>query len=462
MSRLHALLAGLLAASGALGASPPAPSFETRIDAAAAAVLKSTGVPGASVAVIRDDKVVLQKAYGQGRLEPPTAANPAMRFAVGSISKQFTAAAVMLLVEQGKLRLDDPVSRFFPALTRSGEVRVRDLLNHTSGYRDYWPQDYVPATMLQPMTVERLMHDWAMQPLDFTPGSQYQYSNTGYVIAGAIVEQVSGQPLVEFLHQRIFEPLGMKSVVDVNLGRLGPDDAAGYLRYTLGPPRPAPKEGAGWLFGAGELAMTAGDLARWDLALLDGRVLAADSFKEMSTARLLTSGVSAQYGFGLSVYMQSGRRVLEHDGEVSGFVAENILYPDQRAGIVVLTNQDASAAASQLADRISDLLFISDSPLTARQLERARAIFTGLQHGSIDRALFTENGNAYFSAQALDDARDSLAPLGPPQDFRQVSESARGGMRTRRYELKFASTTLMLVARELADGRFEQYQLQRE
>ena len=462
MSPRHVLIAGLLAASSALSAQPTAPSLETRIDAAATAVLQSTGVPGASVAVIRDDKLVLQKAYGQGRLEPPTAANPAMRFAVGSISKQFTAAAIMLLAEQGKLELDDPVSKFFPALTRASEVRVRDLLNHTSGYRDFWPQDYVPAFMLQPMTVERLMHDWAMQPLDFTPGTQYQYSNTGYAIAGAIVEKVSGQPLFEFLRQRIFAPLRMSSVVDVSLGRLGPTDAAGYLRYTLGPPRTAPKEGAGWLFGAGELAMTAGDLATWDLALMDGKVLAANSFKAMTTARLLTNGVSTQYGFGLSVYMQSGRRVLEHDGEVSGFVAENVLYPDQRAGIVVLTNQDASSAAEQIAGKVADLLFISDSPLTARQLDRARAIFAGLQHGNIDRTLLTDNGNAYFSAQALDDAKGSLAPLGVPQEFRQLSESERGGMRTRRYELKFASATLMLVARELADGRFEQYQLRRE
>ena len=462
MSRRQVLVAGLLAASTALSAAPPAPSFEARIDAAATEVLKSTGVPGASIAVIRDGALVLQKAYGQGRLEPPTAANPAMRFAVGSISKQFTAAAILLLVEEGKLTLDDPVSRFFPALTRAGEVRVRDLLNHTSGYRDFWPQDYVPAFMLRPMTVERLMRDWAMQPLDFAPGTQYQYSNTGYAIAGAIVEKVSGQPLFDFLRQRIFAPLRMSSVVDVSLGRLGPADAAGYLRYTLGPPRLAPKEGAGWLFGAGELAMTAGDLARWDLALLDGKVLAPDSFKAMTTARLLASGVSTQYGFGLSVYMQSGRRVLEHDGEVSGFVAENVLYPDQRAGTVVLTNQDASGAAERIAERVADLLFIDDSPLTARQLGRARAILAGLQRGSIDRTLFTENGNAYFSAQALEDAQQSLAPLGAPQDFRQLSESERGGMRTRRYELKFASATLMLVARELADGRFEQYQLQRE
>jgi D-alanyl-D-alanine carboxypeptidase len=385
-----------------------------------------------------------------------------MRYAVGSVSKEFLAAIVMLLVEQGKLSLDDPVAKFFPALTEAGRVRIRDLLNHTSGYRDFWPQDYVPVTMLEPVTTAKLLQDWATLPLDFEPGSQYQYSNTGYVIAGAIVEKITGQPIMDAMRQRIFEPLGMHSVVDVNLGRLGPADAGGYMRYTLGPPRPAPKEGAGWLFAAGGLAMTAEDLARWDVALLGGKLLKPASFAAMATTRLLNNGMSAEYGLGLFVYMASGRRVLQHDGEVSGFVSQNTLYPDQNAAIVVLTNQDASDAAPQLGDRIRDLLFLADSPESTRQLERARKIFTDLQHGTLERGLFTDNGNAYFTEEALLDARASLGALGVPQSFKQTFEHDRGGMRLRRFEIKFAKRTLIVVARELPDGRFEQYQLRPE
>jgi CubicO group peptidase (beta-lactamase class C family) len=339
------------------------------------------------------------------------------------------------------------------------QVRIRDLLNHTSGYRDFWPQDYVPDMMLHPITTEKLLSDWATLPLDFAPGSQYQYSNTGYVIAGAIVEKVTGQPVMEAMRTRIFEPLQMHSVLDVNLGQLGPADAKGYLRYTLGPPRPAPKEGAGWLFAAGGLAMTAEDLARWDLALLDGKLLAPASLQAMSTTRVLNNGTSAEYGLGLDVYMASGRRVLEHSGEVSGFVSQNTLYPDDKAAIIVLTNQDASSAAQQLSERIRDLLFLADSPESTRQLERARKIFTDLQHGTLDRALLTDNGNAYFNAQALLDAKTSLAPLGTPVSFKQTLEHDRGGMKLRRFEIKLAKRTLILVARELPDGRFEQYQL---
>jgi D-alanyl-D-alanine carboxypeptidase len=457
---MSARICGAALALALAASAQAATSFEVAVDTAAAEVLHSTGVPSASVAIIRDDHIVLVRAYGHARLDPQVAATPSMRYAIGSVSKEFLAATIMLLAEQGKLTLDDPVARYFPNLTAARQVRIRDLLNHTSGYRDFWPQDYVPATMLQPVTTNKLLQDWATLPLDFVPGTQYQYSNTGYVVAGAIVEKVAGQPVMELMRKRIFEPLGMHSVLDVNLGRLEPTDACGYLRYALGPPRPAPKEGAGWLFAAGGLAMTAEDLARWDLALLDGKLLSPASLRAMSTTRVLANGASADYGLGLEVHMASGRRVLAHDGEVSGFVAQNTLYPDQKAAVIVLTNQDASSAAQLLGDRIRDLLFLAESPESTRQLERARQIFNALQQGTIDRTLFSENGNAYFDAQALLDAKASLAPLGTPSSFLQTMEHDRGGMRLRRFEIKCPQGTLVLVARELPDGRFEQYQLQ--
>jgi D-alanyl-D-alanine carboxypeptidase len=454
---------GLVLAAGAAAAAPAANSaFESAVDTAAADVLAATGVPSASVAIIRDDHVVLVRAYGKARLDPDVAATPAMRYPIGSVSKEFLAATIMLLAEQGKLSLDDTVAKYFPNLTEASHVRIRDLLTHTSGYRDFWPQDYVPAMMLQPIALDKLMRDWATLPLDFTPGTQYQYSNTGYVIAGAIVEKVSGQPVMEAMRSRIFNPLEMHSVLDINLGRLESSDAAGYMRYALGPPRPAPKEGAGWLFAVGGLAMTATDLAHWDLALLDGKLLSPASFAAMSTTRLLNNGASADYGLGLDVQMVSGRLTIGHGGEVSGFVSQNTLYPDQKAAVVVLTNQDASSAARLLGERIRDLLFLADSPESARQLERARKIFSELQQGTIERPLLTDNCNAYFNAQALLDAKASLAPLGTPASFEQTLEHDRGGMKLRRFEIKFADRTLSLVARELPDGRFEQYQLRPE
>src|SRR5208337_4245695 len=137
------------------------------------------------------------------------------------ISKQFTAASILLLQEQGKLSLDDKVSKFLPDLTRANEVTIRQLLSHTSGYQDYWPQDYVMPDMLQPTTAQHILDIWARKPLDFDPGTKWQYSNTNFVIAGLIVEKASGLPLLQFLQKNVFHPLGMSSVLNTDQDRLG-------------------------------------------------------------------------------------------------------------------------------------------------------------------------------------------------------------------------------------------------
>ena len=248
------------------------PQLRSSVDDIVHHVLTTIGVPSASVAIVREGKIVYVQAYGDARLDPPTAATSAMRYSIGSISKQFTATAILLLAEEGKLSLDDPVSKYVPNLTRGNEVTIRELLSHTSGYQDYWPQDYVPPLMLQPISADGIMDRWARKPLDFDPGTKWQYSNTNYVIAGLIVEKVSGTPLLQFLSQRVFTPLAMKSVADTNENKLPPTDPGGYLRYALGPLRPAPKEGRGWMFAAGELAMTAEDLARWDISMMNQTV----------------------------------------------------------------------------------------------------------------------------------------------------------------------------------------------
>jgi CubicO group peptidase (beta-lactamase class C family) len=136
-------------------------------------------------------------------LEPPKAATPEMRYSIGSVSKQFTAAAILLLQEQGKLSLNDAVGKYVPGLTRGDEVTIRQILSHTSGYQDYWPEDYLMTTMMKPATAQLIIDTWAKKPLEFEPGTKWQYSNTNYVIAGLIVEKVSGQKLMDFLG-RIF------------------------------------------------------------------------------------------------------------------------------------------------------------------------------------------------------------------------------------------------------------------
>jgi CubicO group peptidase (beta-lactamase class C family) len=313
--------------------------------------------------------------------------------------------------------------------------------------------------MLQPTTAEKILDQWARKPLDFDPGTQWQYSNTGYVIAGLIVEKAGGTPLVPFLRDRIFRPLGMQSVADVDQGRLTEPDPVGYMRYALGPLRPAPKEAAGWLFAAGELAMPASDLAKWNVGLMNQTLLKPASAQAMASEVLLKNGQSTRYGLGVSIRSDAGHRALEHGGEVSGFTAENIIYPDDRASITVLTNQDAVGASSDIARRITPLLFAVQDADAAQYQQKMRAIFEDLQKGKIDRALFTSNCNAYFSDQAIADMAASLAPLGPPQSFTQTSKSDRGGMTFRGYLVRFGQKTLSITVRTMPDGHIEQYQI---
>jgi D-alanyl-D-alanine carboxypeptidase len=451
------ILAGVAGRASAQSEPALAPDVRSKIDSAVREVLKTTGAPSASIAVVKDGSIVYLQAYGSARLDPKTPARADMRYSIGSISKQFTATAVLMLAEQKQLSLDDPVSRFLPTLTRANEVTIRELLSHTSGYQDYWPQDYVPPFMTHPITAEKILDIWAQKPLDFEPGTDWQYSNTGFVAAGLIVEKASGEHLLDFLADHVFKPLAMESVVNVDQGRLTESDPIGYLRYALGPLRPAPKEGKGWLFAAGELAMTAQDLARWDIGMIERKLLSPASYREMQTEVLLKNGLGTRYGLGIDVTRQMGRRALEHGGEVSGFTAENLVFPDDRAAVVVLVNEDATGAPDAIARKIAAQLFASGDagPYEAR----ARKIFDGLQRGKIDRALFTDNGNSYFSKTAIADFASSLAPLGRPQEFRQTARRDRGGMRFRAFEVKFPKTTLEVTERDMPDGKIEQYQV---
>jgi CubicO group peptidase (beta-lactamase class C family) len=426
------------------------------IDKAVADVLSKSGAPSVSIAVVKDGKIVYEHAYGSARLDPPLAATPSMRYSIGSVSKQFTSTAILMLAEEGKLSLDDKVGKWLPELSRANEVSIRQILSMTSGYQDYWPQDYVMPMMLEPATAQSIADTWAKKPLDFEPGTKWQYSNTNYVIAGMIAERAAGMPLLQFLQKRVFGPLHMTTVSDIDAAPLGEGDPMRYMRYAVGPLRVAPKEGKGWLFAAGELAMTAHDLALWDIGMIDRALLRPESYRAMTTEVQLANGIGMRYGLGVGVSFADGRRLISHNGEVSGFTAENEVYPEDRAAIVVLANIDANPAVGQIASRIGSLLFAQTDTST---VPLARKIFEALQKGEIDRALFTSNANAYFSEMALKDFAASLQPLGAPQEFTQIAQGLRGGMTLRRYRVKLPQKSLRITTFWMPDGKLEQFQI---
>ena len=239
---------------------------------------------------------------------------------------------------------------------------------------------------------------------------------------------------MDFLRQRIFTPLKMTSVADFDAGPLGESDAAAYLRNALGPLRPAPKEATGWLFGAGQLAMTAHDLALWDIAVINRSVLRPASYRTQQTDTILEAGNATGYGLGVSVGAPGGRRRISHGGAVSGYTTSNQIYPDDRSAIVVFTNiyPGAAGAPGQIADRIANIIF---APAETSGCRRARARPAGSTTGSrrelSTAQLFTPAANAYFTQEVLSDYAASLAPLGSPTEFAASGESLRGGMTIR-------------------------------
>jgi D-alanyl-D-alanine carboxypeptidase len=422
------------------------------IDVSIGEWLNQTQAPGVSIAVVKDGQIVYAKAYGQAALNrPATAATP---YPIYSVSKEFTAAAMLKLQEEGKLSLDDKVAKYFPELTSADKVSIRQLLSHTSGYRDFWPQDFITIEIKQPATPRQIIDEWARKPLDFEPGAEWQYSNTGFVIAAAIVEKVSGQPLMTYLRRSIFDALGA-TVWDEDGQALPPTAASGFTRYGDGPVHAAPREARGWMFGAGELAMTTTTLAKWDISLMNRSLLKPASYDALYTPVKTTSGRGPGYSLGLEVGQRDGRRVLGHGGAGSGYLTDNRVWPDEKIAIVAFTNNDW-AGPDGVVSRI-EAVVVPPTPAKAR----ARKLYADFAKGVVDRSQFTDNGNDYLTAEVVADHKLGLAKYGPARVFELQGESRRGGLITRRWRITCAHGTLSVIERGYPDGKLEQFMITR-
>ncbi len=432
------------------------PAWEPKASSDIAEALKKTGAPSVSVVIIQDGKIAFSQAFGKADLASNRAAGPGTRYAVGSISKQFTVAAILLLQEESKLSLDDKVAKFFPDLKQANQITIRQLLSHTAGYEDFAPQDYLIPEWTHPTTSAAILEKWAKKPLNFDPGTRWQYSNTGYVLAGSIVEKVSGKPLVAFLRERILDPLGMASAGDCN--DRGPADATAYTRFALGPPRPVDREARGWYDGAGELCMNAPDLAKWDLAFLQHKILSAASYEQFTREVRLQNGDVTHYALGLTVRDFRGLPMLSHGGEVSGFLALDEKFPTRDGAIVILSNQDGINLNGPLADQLAQIVFLpGQPPESTADTSRIRAVLEGLRRGRIEADQFTENARSYFTPEALRDIRSSLTGLGPLKSVTRSTESLRGGMTHRGYRAQFVQKTVAVSVYITSGGKFEQF-----
>jgi CubicO group peptidase (beta-lactamase class C family) len=365
---------------------------------------------------------------------------------------------MLLLVEEGKLSLDDKVARFLPGLTKANEITVRQLLAHTAGYLDYYPLDYLAPFMEKATTVDAILANWGKRPLSFAPGSKWEYSNTGYAIAGRIIEIASGMPLDVFIRRRITEKLDMRSAVDTSVTRWDDSEPQGYEVAAFGPLRPARAEGKNWVWAAGNLAMTASDLARWDIALMHDAILTGTSRKALSTENLLTGGTGTNYGLGLFVRMTpEGRLRWDHGGEVSGFRSQNTIFPNDDMAIVVLTNGGGSTS-DKVTGEIEALLFgPTADPTATLALNKVRALFVQLQAGQPDRSMMSEGLSGHFSDQVVADFAASLKPMGEVESIVETRTNRRGGLVYRFFRIKTAGGTLRVPTYFTPEGKLDQF-----
>lgn len=368
MKRVLTPVAVLLASTVAAAAQQPSAPAPSSVEAVIRSEVERQKVPGAAVAIVKDGKVLLAKGYGQANVEHQVPVTPDTIFQSGSVGKQFTAAAVMLMVEQGNLMLDDALTKFFPdAPTHWGGIKVRHLLTHTSGIPDYtggsidYRKDHSEEDLLRMA--------YALKP-EFAPGARWNYSNTAYVLLGILVGKASGTFYGDVLRERVFKPLGMKTARVISERDIVPNRAAGY---TLDD---GELKNQDWVAPTlnttadGSLYLSLRDLIAWDAGVRERRVLKPESWQMVLSPVALNSGKTYPYGFGWSVDTINGRRVEAHGGSWQGFQTFIGRFPDDELSVIVLTNL-AQAEPVEIAEKVVELFDPSLVPAPLKPIEDA-------------------------------------------------------------------------------------------
>ncbi len=441
----------LVLASAMVQAQALNPSTVRHVDEIIQRCLQDDGAPSASVSIVKDDRVAYANAFGKMSLSPSRRATKATRYQLASLSKTFTAQAILLLVSEGKLSLDDPISRWYPDVTEAAHISVRELLSHTAGLPDHYPETYPAGPRTSATTPDRIIAEWGRHPLLFSSRTQFHYSNLDYEIAGRIVEKVSGQSLFAYLRQHIFLPLGMSAALDLDTLPDGSQAlATGYVRNALAPLEPAPYEGPGWSFGAGQIVDTAEDVARWDAAFLQRRILPPIQATEEVTRVHLLNGTLAPTGLGLFSGDDDGATRYYHTGEGLGFTAVNFIYPEVHMAFVVFSNTNVTGTAMKIATQLTYLLLPPSEKGTF-----ARKVFVGLQSGHPDMTLFHQDLKTYLTPKLLASCRSSLASLGPIRSFTAGRDQITDGLESRDYNVVMGEHLLKFHLLLLPGGLLE-------
>lgn len=335
-----------------VAAEPPTDAaLAATIDQLAAKALQGPGAAALSIAVARGDTFVLNKGYGIADLEHGVPATQTTLFRIGSVTKQYTAAAIMKLVEQGKLALDDDFTKYIDYPTQGKTVTIRHLLTHTSGIKSYTDLPDFAAGSAADMAPEKVLDPVRNLPFEFEPGAKWAYNNSGYHLLGMIIEKVSGVPYAQHLQNEFFTPLGLTQTrYDVGADII-PGRARGY-RLLDGKPANAAHLGMTIPYAAGGLMATAHDLVAWQLALVAGRAVSLDSYKQMTTPATLSDGSATDYGFGLKIRNLDGHPCILHGGGIYGFNSMLLYLPDEKLSIAVISSSE-SVSSGRLSQEIA-------------------------------------------------------------------------------------------------------------
>ena len=436
--------------------------LESSIDQFIRAEMERQKIPGVSLAVVRDGKPMLVKGYGFANLEHQVPVKPETIFQSGSVGKQFTATAIMLLVEEGKIGLDEKISKYLGEVPEGWKnITIRHLLSHTGGMTDY-PRDF---DFRKDYSEDDLLKRSKEVPVAFAPGEKWAYSNLGYVTLGIIINKVSGKFYGDFLQERVFKPLGMTTARIISEADIVPNRAAGY-RLDKGE-----LKNQGWVSPSlnttadGALYLTVHDMMKWDEALRSGKILKKASLEEMWSPVKLNSGLTHPYGFGWAVRSVNGHRRVEHGGAWQGFKAHIARYLDDNLTVIVFANL-SQANQERLANGVAQIIVPDlkpkpiadpDPSLTAQTKELLMAVLDN----KADMNRFTPEVR-----KAMEQSHDRVAAFvksqGAIQNFTLMERSETPDGVRYRYRVEFTGMSLFLAMAVNKEGKIAGFALQPE
>jgi len=429
------------------------------VDSAAANLLLKQKIPGVAIAVMRAGTIVYAHAYGYADTAKHIPMTTESRFEIGSITKQFTAASIVQLARGGKLSLDDALGKYVPEYPRGKAVTIRQLLSHTSGIPEYLDGPSAVVAAGKPGSLVAILARIAKKPLDFTPGTKWEYSNTNYILLGSILERTSRQRYDAYIRQHIFAPAGMTESGFISGERAIPTMAIGYetLPHGIAVGHPLQSE---WAGAAGAIVSTVGDLAKWDNALLAGTIVAPADVRLLQTALRLPDGKSTSYGFGWVIDTIGGHPRVWHNGGTFGFSTCNMIYPSDGEVIIVLGNlaetspETASteiftALHSDVAKRLDTAAVGEDPAITARVREWIKRFATA----DIDRSQLSTTMSNALTPSLVSTSSTGISALGEPTKFVFRGKAGAAGMNVYTYLVTFEKAQLNVNMALDAEGK---------